>query len=382
MKKLLLTLFAAALACVTAHSIEIIHGPYLQNLGADRVTIVWVTDSLSTGWVEIAPDDKSVFYDVARPRYFDAPTGVKETSTIHYVTIDKLTPNTTYRYRVYSQEVTEHKRNFVAYGRTKATSPYQLLTFRTVNPDQPSVNFGIVNDIHGDNEKLASLVGQCDLKKTDFFIFNGDMVSVSETQEQIFTGFMDTAVTLFASSIPMYYCRGNHETRGAMATKFNSYFSPGLSHLYYTFRQGPVFFVVLDGGEDKPDWDIEYYGITDYDSYRTVQAEWLSEVVKSEEYQNAPYKVVVCHMPPEKNWHGSYEVLQKFVPVLNGAKPDIFVSGHYHKYAWWEPSSQIKFPVLVNDNKSIVKVTADKSAMTIDVVGRTGEKVSTHTISR
>jgi len=382
MKKIILTVLSAALAAVSAFSMNIIHGPYLQNLGEDRVTIVWVTDSLTVGWVEIAPDDQSCFYDIERTRYYDAPTGVKETSTIHSVTIDGLTPNTVYRYRVYAREVLEHKGNFVAYGRAKATSPYDLLTFRTVNPAQKAVNFGIVNDIHGDKQKLASLINQCDLANTDFFIFNGDMVSVSENQEQVFKGFMDTAVTLFASTIPMYYCRGNHETRGAMATRYNQYFSPGLRHIYYTFRQGPVFFVVLDGGEDKPDWDIEYYDITDYDTYRTVQAEWLAEVVKSEDYLNSPYKVVICHMPPEKNWHGSYEVLQKFVPVLNQAKPDVFISGHCHEYYWREANSQVQFPVLINDNNSIVKVNADPSSLTLDILGTKGEHIDSHRINR
>ncbi|MBQ0006284.1 MAG: metallophosphoesterase [Alistipes sp.] len=382
MKKALSIFLFAILATFNAYSVDIIHGPYLQNLTENRVTIVWVTDSVTVGWVELAPDDKSVFYDDPRPRYYDAPTGVKESSTIHAVTIDGLQPNTTYRYRVYATHVTGHVGNYVTYGKTTASSPYNLLTFHTVNPDAASISFGIVNDIHGDNETFTSLIGKCDLKKTDFFIFNGDMISVSETQEQVFEGFMDTAVKLFAQTIPMYYSRGNHETRGAMATQFKKYFSPGEDHIYYTFRQGPVFFVVLDGGEDKPDTDIEYYGITDYDAYRTKEAEWLSEVVSSAEYRNAPFKVVLCHMPPEKNWHGSYEILQKFVPILNGAKPDLFISGHEHSYHWYEPNGKTHFPVLINDTESIVKVTADKSSLDISIVNTEGKTKDTHKITR
>ena len=37
--------------------------------------------------------------------------------------------------------------------------------------------------------------------------------------------------------------------------------SPCQEHLYYAFRQGPVYCIVLDTGEDKPDSDIEYAGI-------------------------------------------------------------------------------------------------------------------------
>lgn len=37
--------------------IKIKHGPYLQNLKETEVTIVWLSDKPSIGWVEIAPDD-------------------------------------------------------------------------------------------------------------------------------------------------------------------------------------------------------------------------------------------------------------------------------------------------------------------------------------
>ena len=109
---------------------------------------------------------------------------------------------------------------------------------------------------------------------------------------------MDTATKLFASEIPMYYTRGNHETRGAFATEFQRYFSPKEENIYYTFRQGPICFVVLDTGEDKPDSDIEYAGITVYDEYRTEQAEWLRRVLDSKEYKDAPFKIIVAHIPP------------------------------------------------------------------------------------
>ena len=71
---------------------------------------------------------------------------------------------------------------------------------------------------------------------------------------------------LFAKETPMYYTRGNHETRGRSAWAFQNYFSPFSEHIYYMYRQGPVCFVALDSGEDKPDSDLEYYGLTMYDN--------------------------------------------------------------------------------------------------------------------
>ena len=101
------------------------------------------------------------------------------------------------------------------------------------------------------------------------------MISILNKPEEIFTGFMDESIRVFASGKSPYFVRGNHETRGEYATGIQNYFNPREPHLYYTLRQGPVYFILLDTGEDKPDSDIEYSDIVDYDNYRTEQAEWM-----------------------------------------------------------------------------------------------------------
>lgn len=67
-------------------------------------------------------------------------------------------------------------------------------------------------------------MSQIDFAKTDFVVFNGDMVSFSLNEDQIFSGFMDTAVSVFAKEIPMYYARGNHETQPLMQPIFQIIF--------------------------------------------------------------------------------------------------------------------------------------------------------------
>jgi len=202
------------------------------------------------------------------------------------------------------------------------------------------------------------MMNVADCKNTDMVIFNGDMVSHLLDEKGLFSGFMDTAIHVFAKEKPMYYARGNHETRGPFATSFQNYFSPKEPHLYYLVRQGPVCIVMLDCGEDKPDSDIEYSGITDYDNYRTEQAKWLAEAVKSKDYTEAKFRVVVVHMPPNPGrslWHGQKEVLEKFVPVLNEANVDVMLCGHIHRYLKTEPDSNIKFPIISNAHKTVLK---------------------------
>ena len=176
----------------------------------------------------------------------------------------------------------------------------------------------------------------------------------------------------------MYYTRGNHETRGEFATSLQKYFCPKESHLYYTFRQGPVCFIVLDTGEDKPDSDIEYSGITDYDGYRTEQVEWMKQLYKNEDFNGAAFKVVIAHMPPSVSpdiWHGQKEVLEKFVPILNVLKVDLMLCGHLHRNVYEEKSQLIQFPVLVNSNNSAVEVHATDTKLDVKVVDVDGKVV-------
>ena len=381
----LLIIFTSLLCAVAQNnSVRIMYGPYLQNIDTNEATITWVTDTPSVGWIELAHDGNDSFYNYERQRYYDTTDGIKNISTIHSVTIKGLSSNTTYRYRTYAQAVVSHEGNRVMYGDYAATNVYsqEPLRFTTLCHEAEQVSFAVINDIHGDNNRMSNLIAQCDLSATDLFIFNGDMASMYNSEEQIFGDFVNTAVSTFAGETPFYYTRGNHETRGSYAHKFHDYFSTGSSSLYYTFRQGPVLFVILDSGEDKADSDIEYYGLVEYDNYRTRQAEWLEGVINSEAYRNAPLKVVVSHIPPMGDWHGNNEVKNKFVEVLRQAAPDIMLCAHEHELIYSESNSNTPFPILINAHNTIVKVKATQSNMQIDIVDEKGKTIATYNYSK
>lgn len=381
-------IFLFALFALQAWGIRIVSQPYLQDVGASEVTIVWTVDKSSVGWVELAPDDGTNFYYTERPRYWNSRDGIKQEDSTHIVHITGLKPGTRYRYRVYAQEVLKHEGWKVIYGNIAATNVYSKkpLTFCTLNTEKKDVNFCIVNDIHGDNAKLENLLGRADVKKQDFVIFNGDMVSSFDSRKQVFDGFMNTATRLFASEKAMYYTRGNHETRGTFASQFHHYFSPSRPKLYYTLQFGSVFFVMLDTGEDKPDTDLEYAGITDYDAYRTEESAWLEQVVASEAYQKAPFRIIIAHIPPEMqdDWHGNVEVQQKFVNILSkgSAKPDVMFCGHTHVFAHNEPNANVPFPVIVNSNKGVVTVKADENEIKVRLETTEGKVDDQFTLKR
>lgn len=374
---LLLLLVSFCASSWAQEDIQISHGPYLQNMGQDEVTIVWLTNKNAVSWVELAPDDDTHFYLTERPKFFAAKNGVKQEGRVHSVKLTGLKPGTKYRYRVFSQEVLGRQSYHIFYGKVASTTAYRTgpLSFTTSDYSKGDMTFSMVNDIHGRSDLIKKLLEIADSKKNDLVFFNGDMVSTMNNEKELFDGFMDAGVEAFAKEVPMYYSRGNHETRGPFATEFQTYFSTLSPELYYLVRQGPVCFVVLDCGEDKPDTDIEYSGITVYDEYRTQEMKWLEKALKQKEFLEAPFKVVICHMPPFGGWHGEQEILDKFVPLLNEANIDIMLCGHLHRHVKNEPNAQVKFPVLANANEAVVKGKITKNELSLDIIGLDGKQV-------
>lgn len=384
MKGLFVSLIIMATAFATVEADDIMpmvnftHGPWLQNVNETEATVAWTTDKLTVGWVEIALDDNSDFYAKERVRHYDTANGTRRIDTLHHVRIKGLRPGTSYRYRVMSQEVVSRSWNNVFYGRFAAMPVYnhKMPIIRTADIQCDSVSFVVLNDIHGDTALLADLMRQCADDEYSFVVFNGDMMTFFNDENSAMNGFMDMAIKLFATDKPIYYVRGNHETRGTSAVRFQDYFTPFQPKIYRTVRQGPAFLLMLDTGEDKPDSDIEYSGLADYDIYRTEQARWLAGVVNEDEYRDAPFKIVIAHIPPiVEGWHGNIEVAEKFMPMLNTARPDLMLCGHIHSFSYHESTAEHSFPILVNSNDTAIKVKIRKGRMSVTVVDRTGNIV-------
>lgn len=365
---------------------QITFGPYLQNVTEEGVTVIWGTSGDALSWVEVAPDSNDHFYAEERPQFFQTKLGRRTVGKLHTVRIRDLQPGTFYRYRVCSKEVLEMNPAKVVYGTTICTDVFRHLPFRfkTRSADQDSLALVIVNDIHENSEMLGNLLADVKKGGYDFVFFNGDMVNNMSSEQQLINGFLGKSTELFASEIPFYFARGNHETRGNFSDHYLDYFPTSTNEPYYAFRQGPVFFIVLDGGEDKPDSDIEYYGLADFDRYRADQVAWLKEVVATEAFRSAPFKVVITHVPPiNTTWHGPLEVKKHFLPVLNEAGVDLMICGHLHAYHYIPAGeSDCSFPVLINSNDASVSIHATSKSLNFKVQNAQKELVKEATLTK
>lgn len=354
--------------------LKIAKGPYLQAVGENEFTVCWKTNMPSVGWIEVAPDDSTHFYQTERPKYHDARFGRRRVGDFHSVTVKGLEPGKKYRYRVMQTSVLlDQGRTRTIYGEGYGSDilkhqPYQV---QLLDPKKKSVKFAVGNDFHERDDMFREAFKDARKKNYDFVVLNGDMTTSIEQEKDMFDNYLQSASELFASDVPLYMARGNHDNRGSFAINYMDYYPSLNGRPYYAFRDGPAFFLVLDGGEDKPDSDIRNLDQMLSDEFRTEEVEWLKEVLASKEYKEAPVKIAFLHMPPNPTkggWYGVNQLSKLFTPLLNEAGLDLMICGHTHKYSWIPAGSEYQnnFPILVNDDKVLMEgeVTADSIKLT------------------
>lgn len=376
MKHLLLGLLL--LFCVSAKGIKVTHGPWICDMDSTGVTIVWVTDVPGISYVEMATDSTDHFYSKTRKRYYAAEAGRRIlTDSVHCVRIRGLKPDSKYRYRVVTQALKDWCNDDwvtlggLAWSDVWKKKPYEFKTY----PAKPrEITFLVLNDIHERPQFMKELCKNVDLKKLDFVLLNGDMSNRIRSQKHIMDAYLDTCVSMFATDVPLFFNRGNHELRGEFADYLNRYFPTNNGKYYRLQHVAGVDFLFIDSGEDKPDADLEYCGIVECDQYREEQERWLRSL--QEEKKIGKYPVVVfSHMPPTlKNWHGPLHMQETLTPELNKMNVSVMLSGHLHRFDYQEPNEVINFPNLVNSNNTYLLCHIANGKMEVDYVGLTNKE--------
>lgn len=359
---------------------KVVCGPWLQAIAENEFTVMWTTNVDAAVWVEVAPNNGTHFYAQERPKYYQTLYGRRVIGKVHQVLVKGLQKGTTYRYRIFQQALLlDNGNSRLVLGDASGSDIKNALpyTVTTLDPNKEKLHLLMVNDIHGNDSVFRKLTQNVRQDKLDFVVFNGDMLTQIESEKQIIDGYLNSACQLFASDIPFYAIRGNHENRGTFSYEFFNYFPSPNHNAYYSFRQGPAYFIFLDSGEDKPDSDVRFYGLSAYDQFREEEAKWLENVVRSDEFKASPIKVVFMHMPPaQRAWHGALEAKRLFVPILNEAGIDLMLSGHIHRHSFIEAGTEgINFPILINSNTSGTDIRITKNGLDIKI-SNTSEKVT------
>lgn len=363
----------------TAH--VFLAGPYLQPPASNAMTVRWITAKPTYSWVEFGPTE------ALGQKAQSVKAGIVDANNrVHAITLTGLEPGKKYFYRIFSKEVVEFKPYKVTYGETIQSD---ILSFIVREAAGKQVSALIFNDLHDRPESIGHLCGLAGVNDRDFVFLNGDIFDHQNNEQQLIDHLLAPATKTFASRTPFLYVRGNHETRGAFRSDWADYFTFPDQRLYFDFTWGPVHFLVLDTGEDKPDAEPVYAGLVDFDAYRQEQARWAEQVMQSKAFKKAAFRVVLMHIPPQYSgdWHGATHCKQLFSPLFDKYKVDLCVSGHTHKYGVHPPvAGQHHYPVVIgggpkDGNRTVIRLTADTRNLQLSMLRDDGSEVGKYAIS-
>lgn len=318
--------------------------PVLQNPTPDGMTVVWAVSGLATGWVEYGETEA-----LGQRSESGAHGLLALDARLFKARLTGLRPGTKYFYRVHACPI-DFKNAYNIHRGDVIASP--IRQFSTINPAAHTTSFSIINDTHEVPETLQRLGSLMQASPTESLIWNGDIFNDIRSEQQIAEQVLAPGGQEFAARRPLLPVRGNHDVRGVRARMLEQYFDLPSGLWYYTLRQGPVAFLVLDTGEDKPDEHPVYAGLNDFARYRTVQQEWLRQAIRRKEFRSAPFRVVLQHIPMLWKDYSSTGVFcgdgkAKWHDILVQAKIQLVVSGHTHEPAWFPAKSQAPYAQLV-----------------------------------
>lgn len=262
--------------------------------------------------------------------FTDSDNGnINSQKRVHKVFVDKDTLDNACEYTIKFARCIRRKPYFAESGETFE----KTYSFKPRNK-RDDINIYMICDSHSQTAEPAKS-GKYFGDKLDMLVLNGDIPDHSGNIDNLLSIYYITS-EVTKGEVPVIYARGNHDTRGEIAPEFANYVATDKGNLYYTFRIGSIWGVVLDCGEDKNDDHPEYGGMADFDSYRAAQTEFLHDVIKhkDEEYAayDVRYRIAICHVRMDL-YKDEYfaKHYREWVKCLNEIGVDVMLNGHEHR---------------------------------------------------
>lgn len=345
--------------------------PWVQLLDSNKLGVSWTTSEPADGMLEYSQAEGENWQ-----KAWYSQDGLRQANdTVQRALIQNYDPAKPLRFRAQSRPMKEFKPYKVTFGEP------QLAPERKLEPivRDGSVSFAVFNDVHNRIQNYPLLMARAG-GPVSFAVFNGDVLQDPQTQKEVEENLLQPMAWFASQSIPCFFLRGNHETRGAFARHLRDYLMLPQGKYYTAMTFGPVRVVLLDTGEDKPDDNKEYSGLVDFEPYIDEELAWLKQEITSPASREATWRVVVMHIPPDwrkdpaELWHGQRRVNEKFVPLLDEGRVHAVISGHTHRPELIEPcpekSRGFQFPVFIGGappptNATLTRVDASATNLRI-----------------
>ncbi len=258
---------------------------------------------------------------------------LKTSEKIHRFDLTGLEPETEYRYEILFLDES-----------VPALSPADSGSFTTFPAEHRNHSFCVFGDTQVSAEMRRRFYRECEennLLAGAFRVFLGDMsMQLDDLQEDYFDNFLNLLKR--EKEIPVVPVHGNHEYRGRERDTYAELFGEP----YYSFCCGDVMYIVLDSGDDQPvNMTPRHFTLrNDLDNLFREQAQWLAELVQTDEFRNAKRRILLSHSGPVAPSYIAENLEKLLAPYFYGKnapyKLDLWIAGHQHRLFYFDPVSR------------------------------------------
>ncbi len=289
---------------------------------ADRYIVTVPVTHESVMWVKVG---ERCFYD-------DSNGILRSASMTHKMELPQKYLDEAREYTVCWRIVNERKPYFADLGDVEECT----FSFRPVTG--PDIRIYHIADAH--NRYTGPIAaGTYFGDKLDVLVLNGDIPNHSGDIKN-FTAIHMIAGEITHGELPVIFSRGNHDTRGIFAEALPNYTPTDNGKSYFTVHLGPVWALVLDCAEDKPDTNAEYGHTICCHDFRLRETEFLRELADEGEKEfNAPgveHRLVIAHCPFSWTDKPPFDIEQELYTewceiLREKIHPELMLCGHVHK---------------------------------------------------